>query len=456
MIQTNKLPFAIYGAGLESCQAYKYLQENGMTPVCVIDRDERKWGKPAYEGSPLLVYSFIDAKEKYGNMNIYISVRKRLSRAEISCDLAEKYNVPTEQIFNYESYIKRKSCSLIEHTISPYGERDVGLCRGGRYINITKMPTVPWLDDQNETLDNFLKMRDDLIKQINENPDDSPCKGCKILVDVVCPSEYKVDDYVMATAPKSVCNFKCRYCYAGHFGDINIHEDNRKKGEVDKRIEFAREMEKRGIIDPSFTTLHFSDGEICVDPKREGLYAIANEYSNSWFYSNASIFSEEIADLMRKKKGNIHVAIDSGTSETFKTIKGVDAYEKVCDNLRKYAAVDNKRLTIKYIYLPGVNSNEKDIDGYVQLCAELNPQSCCINVDAVSERVDLPDKDLKLITYMIISLLKANQFVDISGGLFFSDSEKKKIAEYSKTMMNTDDKELSISLQKTLNAKMTY
>lgn len=455
MDKIKELPFAIYGAGLDASSAYEYLQQVGVSPVCFIDRDQMKWGKSAYEGNSLLIYPFSEAKEKYGNLNIYISARKRLCRAEITCDLIEKYNVPMDQIYNYEPYIKRKSCSLIEHTISPYGERDIGLCRGGRYINITKMPTVPWLDDQKETLDNFLKMRDDLIKEINENPDGSPCKGCSILCDTVCPAEYRIDDYVMATAPKSLCNFKCSYCYAGHFGDINIHEDNRRKCEPDKRIALAREMERRGIIHPSFTTLHFSDGEICVDPKRGGLYALADEYNNSWFYTNGSIFSEEIADLMRRKKASIHISIDSGTSETFRKIKGVDAYEKVCDNLRKYAEVDNKRITLKYIYLPGINSYKEDIDGFVELCNKINPLRCNINVDAVSERKDLSDEDLNLIAYMIVRLLESRQIVDISGSLFFSDSEKKKIAEYAdKKIKNNSD--IYQALHGTLNAKMMY
>lgn len=456
MDKAKELPFAIYGAGFGARQAYEYLNAKGIEPVCFVDGDKNKWGGCSYSGNPLLIYSFTEAKEKYGDMNFYISVKSRFIRAEITHDLVEKYNVPIEQIYNYEPYIKRKSCILIEHTISPYGERDVGLCRGGRYINTTKMPTVPWLDDQKETLDNFLKMRDDLIKGINENIEESPCKGCNILFDKYCPSEYRVVDYVMATAPKSLCNFKCSYCYAGHFGDINIQENNRKKGQTDKRVEFAREMERRGIIHPSFTTLHFSDGEICVDPKRDGLYAIADEYYNSWFYSNGSIFSEEIAALMKKKKANIHVALDSGTAQTFKKIKGVDAFEKVCDNLRKYASVDNKRVTLKYIYLPGINSNQTDIDGFVGLCNELNPQSCCINADAVSDREDLPDKDLKLIAYLIMSLLKGDQLVDISGELFFSISEKKKIAQYAEPMIEKNDIRLHKLLQKTLSAEMTY
>lgn len=455
MIKAKELPFAIYGTGLDARRAYEHLQEMGVSPVCFIDRDNCKWGKCAYPGNPLLIYPFEEAKQKYGDMNIYISVNKRFARAEITCDLLEKYNVPFEQIYNYEPYVKRKSCSLIERTISPYGERSVGLCRGGRYIDITKMPTVPWLDDQKETLDIFLKMREALIRELNENPEESPCKDCMILYDTVCPAEYRIDDYVMATAPKPICNFKCSYCYADYFGDINIHEDNRKKGEFDKRVEFAHEMERRGIIHPSFTTLHFSDGEICVDPKRDGLYELADEYNNSWIYSNASIFSEEIADLMKKKKASIHVAIDSGTPETFKVIKGVDAYKKVCDNLKKYAAVDSKRIVMKYIYLPGKNSEKKDIDGFVELCNELNPQSCFVDVDAVLPKTDLPDNDLKQITYMIVSLLRSDHLVNIGGNIFLSDSEKEKISQHAQRLINNET-ELFKALERTLNAKNVF
>jgi MoaA/NifB/PqqE/SkfB family radical SAM enzyme len=453
-MKSELFPMVIYGAGFNAENTYKYLVGQGVEPVCFVDKDPEKWGKEAYKDSELLVYPLQDYLDRYGlDLNIYISVLSRIVKAEITYELVEKYNVSIDKIFNYEPYVKRNTCSLLEHTIAPYGERDIGLCRGGRFINITGMPTVPWTDDPKESLDNFLELRKNLLDEIQTNPEKSPCFNCIALRDIVVPEEFRVVDYVMSTAPESTCNFKCSYCYAGHFGDNNLTAVKRNKNS-DKRVDLLREMERRGLVHPTFTKLHFSDGEICVDPKRKNMFAIAEEYY-SWFYTNASIFSEEIAALLRVYRASIYVSLDAGTRETFKKIKGVDNFYKVCNNLRKYADINRYHMILKYIYLPGINDSKEDLDGFVYFCSEIKVPTCSVNVSATDPRTDMKQEDLEKIFYLINKIYEKGIRVETGGKVYFSDNECDRLYELAK-QKKTDDCAYLETMKRTIYAKSAY
>jgi hypothetical protein len=77
------------------------------------------------------------------------------------------------------------------------------------------------------------------------------------------------------------------------------------------------------------------------------------------------------------------VSLDAGTRETFAKIKGLDLFDKVCDNLVRYSSKGPVRL--KYIILPGLNDNEADIDGFVALCVRLKATA----VDVTRELSDM-------------------------------------------------------------------
>ena len=45
----------------------------------------------------------------------------------------------------------------------------------------------------------------------------------------------------------------------------------------------------------------------------------------------------------------MNVSLDSGSAEVYKRVKGVDGFDIVIDNLRKYDQVANKNIDLKYI-----------------------------------------------------------------------------------------------------------
>jgi len=430
----TSLPTVLYGAGKYAKRAYMQLQMRDIQPVCFVDADSSKWSKPAYEGCPLTVFSLDEAAEKYGEFNIYAAVGLNI-KYEVITFLTDEMKIPVNRIINYEHYTLRTSCALLETTMTPLGERDVGLCRGGRFINITEMPTVEWTDDAVETLNNFLELRQHLVNELKDTPEKSPCNGCIVLREQMWPEDYKVSDYVLSTEPDSSCQFKCVYCYSGHYGNSDLKTKRSNDIRFDKRVDLLLELETRGLANPSFTKLSFSDGELCVDPKRDNLFALAEKYMTS-IYTNAGVYHEKIASLLEREKTTIIVSVDAGTKETFKSVKGADSFDKVCENLRRYAAANSSQTWLQYIFLPGKNDNDDDINGFISLCNDLKTKYVFVLVDVLSDRSDLkPDSLIKLFK-LIDKLLLSKIKIFLGGNVSLSVNERRQLRDIA---YNTKD-----------------
>lgn len=65
----------------------------------------------------------------------------------------------------------------------------------------------------------------------------------------------------------------------------------------------------------------------------------------------------------------IYCSVDAGTVETFRKVKGVDGFDRVCENLREYAK--HGPVILKYILLDGINHTDQDLKGFFKLADEV-------------------------------------------------------------------------------------
>ncbi len=63
-------------------------------------------------------------------------------------------------------------------------------------------------------------------------------------------------------------------------------------------------------------------------------------------------------------------SMDAGTPETYYKIKGVKMWDKMLDNVRHYLEAPYFGFNPKYLFVPGVNDNEKDVERFVEICKE--------------------------------------------------------------------------------------
>ncbi len=118
--------------------------------------------------------------------------------------------------------------------------------------------------------------------------------------------------------------------------------------------------------------IHFANGEFCANKHCDDILDILIKSKwRSVIMSNMTIYKEKFAEFLNTGRLTyIQVSLDSGTRETYAKVKGVDLFDKVMDNFKRYP-LHKTFLDLKYIFLEGYNDNEIDIDAFFNIAKEV-------------------------------------------------------------------------------------
>ena len=116
---------------------------------------------------------------------------------------------------------------------------------------------------------------------------------------------------------------------------------------------------------------------------------------------------------------DVTVSVDCSDRETYKKIKQVDAYDRVIETLKLYAAAqtDNKTLVrSKYIIIPGFNDSEAEIEKWLEQSVDIGLKQVCIDLEGkwyIPRKQCVPDE----IANLIALVEKRTKELDL--GLFY-------------------------------------
>lgn len=80
------------------------------------------------------------------------------------------------------------------------------------------------------------------------------------------------------------------------------------------------------------------------------------------------------------KIASARISVDSGTNETYASVKRNPNCDRVWENIHRYAATGGD-FVVKYIIL-SMNSDIEEVDTFVNRCRKAGVRSICISVDA--------------------------------------------------------------------------
>lgn len=196
------------------------------------------------------------------------------------------------------------------------------------------------------------------------NPPDR-CKGCSSLVetDKLCEE----DAFVFVDVNSFVrCNSKCCYCDCWSVKDFQ---------EKSLYPIFKELLDKKLLKNAPHGYIQFAGGEPALMKDFEKIVdlCLKNGLERYIVNSNGIQFSKGIFNLLKKGKTNLFVSIDSGSRETYEKIKRVPCFDKVINNLRKYASAQKKGQScvwLKYIIVPGYNDNFLELEKWYNLATK--------------------------------------------------------------------------------------
>lgn len=352
-----------YGAGEYAAMIFKQASSR-VAPYEVVafaDSDMHKQGQ-IYLGLPIM--SWMDACKTFGDVKVYVTANERIA-PEIIGFLLEN-NVAPECIINYEPVEKRGGCAWAETYLGlqPEGDSIIMQCCARNEINevLSRTPYMENTPDfDTKLLEEFIHFKYNIAEEFKSGRVHEYCRGCNYIQEKYYYQTKKIRQLAITAA--SSCNFNCVYCSNKHFA---LYDANRVFVDSYNAISTIADM---GLIDAD-TFITLSSGEFSINNDGNKLVRMISKYKSTLF-TNASIWSEAAAQALEVGNSYLYVSVDAGTRETFRKIKGVDAFESVCKNLKRYA--EKGTVVLKYIICEGVNESNDDLEGFFRLADEIAP-----------------------------------------------------------------------------------
>lgn len=344
-------------------------QKFNLLPTAVCDGDIGKQGR-TYKGlEGLLVISPQAALRDYPNGRFFITSLDY--RFEIIGYLTVQCGIEPERIINYVPVEKVKTCSFLQKALIYDRTGDMRFC--------WRNPCPRVLAGNGLNTKELLCLRNELIETIRngQTPPHAACAECTQICEAFypkIPQSWSVNYFC-----QSVCNYKCSYCTVPHAVQPDFDAGRHTLGDV------IRACKQEEMLSDSYSVILSTGGEPLLHPKRKEFYD-AFDGAELVINTNGSIYDTDLAELMNHEKVLLLISVDSGTPQTYSRVKGVgmSALENVKKNLSAYAKASVGIVALKYLFVPGVNDNQEDIDGFIKFCEEVNAMFVVVSVDYFS------------------------------------------------------------------------
>ena len=353
------------------------------------------------------VMSINKAMELYPECMVWVTLPSFKKKSQ---DAVVKIVSPFKLHFLEADLVYRKGCKYLGNHYG-YGQNGMKLCRGaGRAPSFKSTGTLA------ERMKQWEKYTQNMIEATNSGSPNT-CESCPRLKYGFWRKSIKLSQFILLQSiVGTVCNFKCSYCFSrGTLEKYKTIKDGYNAYDALLELSNMPELNK-----PDFE-LRLANGEFLANKLcNEMIDVILRTKWSVSLVSNMSIYREKFADLLETGRvKNILTSLDSGTPETFKKIKRNDMFNKVIQNLKRYP-VNKTKLTLKYVFLEGINDNEADIDGFLDVAKEVGASIM------LSSNLTLPftEKIKELITRLVKNAKPAGVTVSAEGNYVRPDDAK--------------------------------
>lgn len=379
----------IYGAGNVASFELAIVKKRGLLPVCFCDVDINKQGA-VLSGLPVL--SVEQAITQFGEPYFWIPETLQLTHNVIEY-LLNDLKIDKKYILNYADFEVYRGCSLLESEIV-IKDDFIQLCCSQLDSMWGTVPKVYWKDcggSIDATVTQYKVKRNELINAIKHEIV-STCEGCSQIKTAYFPTNKKVR--IASIGFRSPCQLLCNYC--------SVRDDvgQAASSDMDYRLIFDS-FEKKGLLSED-ASVGLASGELSIYHKSKELLAAVEKY-RVLVASNAVVFRDDIAKAVSRPGSTIMVSVDSGTANTYRAIKSFDYFWDVWANLKKYREA-GANVIAKYIFV-AENSNEEDVNGFIERAAEIHIKKIYISGD-LNKAGSHTDEQIRLMAKMYTLALK--------------------------------------------------
>lgn len=223
------------------------------------------------------------------------------------------------------------------------------------------------------------------------------------------------------------CDAKCIYCSSKVNRGVELYS----------ALKVTKNIIKNGLFKKGGNVFLLGGEPLIMRDFDKIISEYLKQDANIFIESSCISYSDSVLEGLKKGKLKFLVSIDSGNRKLYSLIKQTDKFDKVIENLKKYAEVLNKNnknnLTVKYLIIPGVNDSVKQIDEFLNLAKKIKVKSVRFDIETCylnSQNGVLPDYLYYLEDYAEYSSLKKNLIFSLH--FYYEMAERtRKIGKYS-------------------------
>lgn len=302
---------------------------------------------------------------------------------------------------------KYLSCELIEHGFDTHVHAINFCCRSSGYGGGFK-PLIENYHGEKINWESFFEIKNRYRKQMQEGNIIPECKDCVYLTE----KEWDNEDYISYINFNNglFCNCNCIYC--------NLKESMFTHKEYPLLPIIKDMIDKKVLRTGGHIT--FAGGEPTSTQEFEELLNTFLDFGIDpiRILTNGIKYSEAIEKGLKLGVITTVVSVDSGTEETFKKIKRVNAYDLVWNNLKRYstAKIRNFAVKTKYIIIPGINDNHAEIDAFIKKTLEATITDIAIDIEQFwfcDNQNNIPQHLYDILNYIIKKADEMNLNVDL-------------------------------------------
>lgn len=300
------------------------------------------------------------------------------------------------------------SCNLIEHGMDFFTDSINFCCR----IPPTDKGYKKLIEDYNGEILNwreFFKIKKKIRNQMKKGDIVPECKGCIYLEE----KEWDNDDYISYINFNNwtICNEHCVYCW--------LNDDDRPLQTQYNVYPAIENLAKKGYLRAG-GHITIAGGEPCVAPEFDDLIQLFIDYKmeNIRVLTNATKFSQIVYDGIKQGRVNIVVSVDSGCRETFVKVKRFDFYDKVWENIQKYASVQPKTdcVKTKFILIPNLNDTKDEIDKWIEKSMASGVRHLAFDIEMMwfdKNKNNIPESLFEIVKYTLDAIKSNNLEVEL-------------------------------------------
>ncbi len=239
----------------------------------------------------------------------------------------------------------------------------------------TKVPySPPLLYAKLSNKFNFYEYFANIYKIMTENQGaNAPCRGCKFFAEQAVPEfPYEKNLAFFTINHFTKCNSNCVYC-----GIRRKTEDIKYK-----LLPIIEDMYRQKMINDA-CLINWGGGEptLCSEFENIADFFRKNKIRQA-VNSSGIIFSPTIWDGLKDNSVSIQISPDAGTEATYLRVKRQNNFNKVWENIKKYAVYPDM-VFVKYIFF-SMTANENDVRSFIQKCTDAGVKNIVIDCESNS------------------------------------------------------------------------